>query len=34
MGYTVASVVTFPSPLPAEEIQLCMNILDCVLLLS
>lgn len=30
----MASVVTFPSPLPAEEIQLYMNILDCVLLLS
>lgn len=31
---TVPRVVTCPSPLPAEEIQLNMNILDCVLLLS
>lgn len=33
MGYTVASVITFPSTLPAEEIQLYTNTLDCVLLL-
>lgn len=31
---TVVRVVTCPSPLPAEEIQLYINILDCVLLLS
>lgn len=31
---TVAKVVTCPSPLPADEIQLYMNILYFVLLLS